>query len=88
MSLKAQSWRRDRSLPLILLRTTSGVPRQPHLVFADPSQKKLEAANVQSGQNIQFFITGVGGAQTQVVRGGRHVALGQVAGIKVWTSMP
>ena len=39
--------------------------------------EKLEAANVQSGQNI-----GVGGAQTQVVRGGRHLALGQVARIK------
>ena len=44
--------------------------------------EKLEAANVQSGQNILFFIKEVGGAQTQVVRRGRHVALGQVAGIK------
>ena len=44
--------------------------------------EKLEAANVQSGQNVQFFIKGVGGAQTQVVTGGRHIALGLVAGIK------
>ena len=41
--------------------------------------EKLEA--VQSGQNIQFFIKGVRGTQTQVVRGGSHVALGLVAGV-------
>ena len=38
--------------------------------------EKLEAAIVQSGQNIQFFIKGVRGAHTQV-----HVALGLVAGV-------
>ena len=41
--------------------------------------EKLEA--VQSGQNMQFFIKGVRGTQTQVVRGGSHVALGLVAGV-------
>ena len=41
--------------------------------------EKLEA--VQSGQIIQFFIKVVRGTQTQVVRGGRHVALGLVAGV-------
>ena len=35
----------------------------------------------QSGQNIQFFIKGVRGTQTQVVRGCSHVALGLVAGV-------
>ena len=40
--------------------------------------EKVEAANVQSGQNIQFFIKGVRGAQTQVVRGGSRGALGLV----------
>ena len=47
-----------------------------------PRPENLEAAIVQSGRNVQFFIRGVGGAQTQVVRGGWHDALGQVAGIK------
>ena len=41
--------------------------------------EKLEA--VQSGQNIQFFIKGVIGTQTRVVREGSHVALGLVAGV-------
>ena len=41
--------------------------------------EKLEA--VQSGQNIQFFIKGVRGSQTQVVRGGSHVALSLVASV-------
>ena len=41
--------------------------------------EKLEA--VQSGQVIQFFIKGVRGTQTQVVRGGSQVALGLVAGV-------
>ena len=41
--------------------------------------EKLEA--VQSGQNIQFFIKGVRGTETQVVRGGCHVVLGLVAGV-------
>ena len=36
---------------------------------------------VQSGQVIQFFIKGVRGTQTQVVRGGSQVALGLVAGV-------
>ena len=41
--------------------------------------EKLEA--VQSGRYIQFFVKGVRGVQTQVVRGGSHVALGLVAGV-------
>ena len=41
--------------------------------------EKLEA--VQSGRNIQFFVKGVRGVQTQVVRGGSHDALGLVAGV-------
>ena len=41
--------------------------------------EKLEA--VQSGRNIQFFVKEVRGVQTQVVRGGCHVALGLVAGV-------
>ena len=41
--------------------------------------EKLEA--VQSGQNIQFFIKGVRGTQTQVVRRESHVAVGLVAGV-------
>ena len=41
--------------------------------------EKLEA--VQSGQVIQFFIKGVRGTHTQVVRGGSQVALGLVAGV-------
>ena len=41
--------------------------------------EKLEA--FQSGQVIQFFIKGVRGTQTQVVRGGSQVALGLVAGV-------
>ena len=36
--------------------------------------EKLEA--VQCGRNIQFFVKGVRGVQTQVVRGGSHVAFG------------
>ena len=41
--------------------------------------EKLEA--VQSGQVIQFFIKGVRGTRTQVVRGESQDALGQVAGV-------
>ena len=48
-------------------------------------REKLEA--VQSLHNIQFFIKGVRGAQTQVVRRGCHVALGLV-GSWVWMCTP
>ena len=40
-----------------------------------------EAAMIQPCKNVQFFIRGVSGVQTQVVRGW-HDALGQVAGVK------
>ena len=75
---------------MIFLGTTSGMPsllsvqstsseQQLHLVLVGPQPEKLEA--VQSGRNIQFVIKGVRGVQTQVVRGGSHVALGLVAGV-------
>ena len=80
---------RDRSLPLIFLGTTSGMPsllsvqstsskQQLHLVPAGPSRK---TGSRPVWSKHQFFIEGVRGTQSQVVRRGSHVALGLVAGV-------
>ena len=47
-----------------------------------PIRKSGSVRKRSSPVKASFYIRGVGGAQTQVVRGGWHVALGQVAGIK------
>ena len=47
---------------------------QAAAAFGTSSSRPENLAKVQSGRNVQFFIRGV--------RGGWHVALGQVAGIK------